>query len=217
MDYRKIYDENYFNGKNSFFYRFGYGRFNQKYFNKIFKSILPYLDTNQEQKILDVGCAYGFMLEKFPENFEKYGVDVSAHAIEKAKNRLPQASFTVCEAEKELPFPDTFFDIVICNDVIEHLRHPEKALKNINGKLKKDGLLYLTTPNLNLTRKKIFFKLDEKEHHVSLFSKKELIELLQKNGFEVLDSWTYINGTSSVSIKFKSNIGTESAFICRKI
>lgn len=116
--------------------------------------------------------------------------------------------------KKSLPFQEDTFDIVICNDVLEHLDNPVAALENIKIVLKRGGILYINTPNLNLFRKKVLGFADKKEHHISLFPHKNLLDLLKKVGFKVEEHWTYINFTYFFFIKFNSNIGTESGYIC---
>jgi 2-polyprenyl-3-methyl-5-hydroxy-6-metoxy-1,4-benzoquinol methylase len=71
-----------------------------------------------------------------------------------AKKRFPSMTFRVSNVEDALPFPEETFDIVICNDVLEHLKNPPKALVNIMRGLTKGGVLYINTPNLNFIRKK---------------------------------------------------------------
>ena len=221
MDYKAVYTENYFSGKNSFFYRMGYGRFAASYFNDLFNPLRSYIRNIKKGRVLDIGCAYGFMLEKFPDSFEKFGMDISAHAIKEAASRLPNAMLKIGEAEKEFPFQKDFFDVVTCNDVLEHLEHPEKALEHMYGALKKGGILYINTPNLNRMRRVVFRYADAKEHHISLFGHRALLDALTGTGFIVLDHWTWVNiapvfSLALRSLMFRSNLGTESAFICRK-
>jgi 2-polyprenyl-3-methyl-5-hydroxy-6-metoxy-1,4-benzoquinol methylase len=216
MDYQKIYNKDYFSGKTSFFYKLGYGNFQKFYFDNLFNPLKPYINKITSGKVLDVGCAYGFMLERMPDSFEKFGVDVSEYAISIAKKRLPSAVFVISDAEKSLPFQEETFDVVICNDVLEHLENPAMALENIKKVLKKGGILYINTPNLNSFRKKILGFADKKEHHISMFSHKNLLDLLGTGGFKVEKHWTYVNFTYFFFIKFNSNIGTESAYVCVK-
>lgn len=216
MDYKQVYTQQYFSGRDSFFYRLGYGRFQTLYFKNLFKPLKPYIRNVGRGKVLDVGCAYGFMLEKFPDAFEKFGIDISEYAIAEAKKRLPVATLKVGGAEDGLPFPENFFDIVICNDVIEHLENPRAALENIRKVLKVGGILYVNTPNVNWLRKKVFAYADKKEHHISLFPHKNLLNVLLEVGFTVVDHWTYTSITFFFFVPFRSTIGHESACICQK-
>jgi SAM-dependent methyltransferase len=216
MDYKKIYTKDYFSGKDSFFYTFGYGRFQKNYFKNLFKPLWPYVRKIQQGKVLDVGCAYGFMLQKFPDTFEKFGIDISDHAIAEAKKTLPGAMFAVGGAEDAFLFPENFFDVVLCNDILEHLKDPLVALKNIRKVLKKDGILYISTPNLNWVRKKMFAYADRKEHHISLFPHRALLDLLMEAGLTVVDHWTYTSAPLFFFITFNSNWGHESAYICKR-
>ena len=217
MDYKKIYTEDYFNGKSSFFYSLGYSNLAKFYFNNLFKPLRPFLQKKDRGRVLDIGCAYGIMLQKFPDSFEKFGIDVSEYAIAKAKTRLPNAKLKVAGAEDKLPFPENFFDIVICNDVIEHLENHQALLENVKKALKSDGILYINAPNLNWIRKKIFAYVDRKEHHISLMTHKSLFDLLNGAGFNVINHWTYTSLPYFFFINFRSNLGHESAFICKKI
>jgi SAM-dependent methyltransferase len=214
MDYKKIYNKDYFSGKTSFFYKLGYGRFAGFYFDGIFKPLKKYLDSSPNKKVLDIGCAYGFILERFPTNYEKYGVDVSEYAIEIAKKRLSGANLQVWNAEDPLPFEDNFFDYITCNDILEHLERPARALENIFHALKPGGILYINSPNLNFVRKTIFAYADKKEHHISLMSHNDFKKAITLAGFFIVDHWTFSN--IPFHIKFKSNLGTESAFIVTK-
>jgi SAM-dependent methyltransferase len=217
MDYEKVYTEDYFSGRDSFFYMFGYGRFQKFYLKSLSRPLQPYIKKFGQGKVLDIGCAYGSMLQKFPDRFEKFGIDISEYAIAEGRKKFPHSIFKVSGAEDALPFPENSFDIIICNDVIEHLENPDAALQNIQKVLKKDGVLYINTPNFNWIRKKLFSYADKKEHHISLFPHKTLFDLLIKCNFRIIDHWTYTNITLFFFSKFNSNIGPESAFICKKL
>lgn len=47
-----------------------------------------------------------------------------------------------------VPIPDGSADVVICNQVYEHVHHPERLIKNIQGLLKPGGVCYFAGPNL---------------------------------------------------------------------
>lgn len=214
MNYKTTYTEDYFNGKNSFFYSLGYGRFQKYYFKSLVKPILPYFKKFKKAQILDIGCAYGYVLNLLPKNSNMFGLDISEHAINTAKKNFKDITFKVGNVEEKIPFPANSFDIIILNDVIEHLENPQKALENIKKILKKDGILYITTPNLNLLRKKLFGFADKMEHHISLFSHKNLCELLINNKFAIQKNYTYSSFTYFFFLKLHKKLGFESAFIC---
>lgn len=216
MDYASVYSRDYFEGKTSFFYKLGYGRFAKLHFDSLVRPLRPHLARIGGGAVLDVGCAYGFVLSRMPSTFRKFGVDVSAHAIARARERLPDAGLHVANAEDPLPFADGAFDVVLCNDVIEHLEQPVRALENVAAVIRPGGLLYLNTPNLNWLRRWLFAGADAAEHHVSLFAHDELATLLGDLGFDLLDHFTYTDVPQLFFPRFRSNLGVESAFICAK-
>ena len=56
----------------------------------------------------------------------------------------------------ELPFENESFDMVILNDVIEHLHNsPRSLLESLIEKLKYNGILFITVPNAGNIRKRI--------------------------------------------------------------
>lgn len=217
VDYKKVYNKNYFLGKNSFFWKGGYGKYwglASFYFNNLYRPLKPYLTEPTGGNLLDVGCAYGIMLSLFPSKFHKYGIDVSDYAIRVAKTRDPRARFTVCDAEKAFSFPKNFFDLIICNDVLEHLENPVALLKNVFRVLKAGGLFYLTTPNLNSFRKIFLAFPDKEEHHLSLISHQQLLSLLAETNFSIKSHWTFSN--TLFYLRYPGNWGIESAFILSK-
>ena len=82
------FDKEFFDGER----KFGYGGFsyNPKYWSEVVKDISNYYNLRDDSKILDVGCAKGFMLfdfYKLNSNFDLYGIDISKYAID---NSLPK-------------------------------------------------------------------------------------------------------------------------------
>lgn len=121
--------------------------------------------------ILDVGCGNGIISRGIgSKGFNVLGIDVSAKAIEKARelNRLPNVRFEVISAE-QLVSDGKKYQGVICSEVLEHLNHPEKLLYTLYQSLADNGILIVTVPNgsgpresfitkpvINLERKKNF-------------------------------------------------------------
>jgi SAM-dependent methyltransferase len=114
------FGEEFFDGER----RHGYGGFN--YFPRFWQPVIPtfqqHYGLTTDSRILDVGCAKGFMLYDFTEiipGIEVHGVDVSAYAIENAKeeirDRVQVAGATA------LPFDDNAFDLVISINTVHNL------------------------------------------------------------------------------------------------
>ena len=101
-------------------------------------------------KVLDLGCGSGIFAEMAAKlGADTIGVDISEIAVEKLnikhKNNK-NLSFKVSVAEK-LPFKDATFDLIMCFEVLEHLRDPQKALNEIKRVIKPRGLVLISVPN----------------------------------------------------------------------
>ncbi|WP_066360788.1 class I SAM-dependent methyltransferase [Aliarcobacter cryaerophilus] len=114
----------------------GYGGFN--YMSRFWQPVIPtfvkHFNLNENSKVLDVGCAKGFMLFDMKEaipNITIEGIDISSYAIENAKEEIKQ--FLRVGNAKELPYEDNSFDIVISINTIHNLEKNEcaKALQEI--------------------------------------------------------------------------------------
>jgi SAM-dependent methyltransferase len=85
------------------------------------------------------------------------------------------SNLTIANIEKDIPYPDRYFDVVVMCEVIEHLVHDYNALENIRRVLKEDGILILSIPFLN----------DCEPTHIRIFNRKSAIRLLNASGFIV--------------------------------
>ena len=71
------------------------------------------------KRILDIGCGLGMYVSQFRQfSDDVYGVDIDPDKIAQASEWLP--NLRVAPAE-ELPFPDDSFDLILLNEVIEHV------------------------------------------------------------------------------------------------
>ena len=114
----------------------GYGGFS--YMSRFWQPVIPtfkeYFGLNSNSKVLDVGCAKGFMLfdmQKLIPNIFIRGVDISSYAIKNSKEEVKEF-LSVADA-RDLPFENDSFDVVISINTIHNLDKDEcaKALKEI--------------------------------------------------------------------------------------
>ena len=108
--YNSDYYENY-NGAS-------YGRNSQwlQFFGNIADNII---DTINPETVLDVGCAYGLLVEALRDrNCEAYGIDVSEHALSNSRSDI--RPFLNCSSILE-PL-NKKFDLIVSVEVIEHIK-----------------------------------------------------------------------------------------------
>ncbi|MCX7736357.1 MAG: class I SAM-dependent methyltransferase [Candidatus Kapabacteria bacterium] len=107
-------------------------------------SLIP----NNVQTILDAGCGRAWVAEYFcPKGVNVCSLDVAPKNVEKAKKLYdyPNHSGIVSDL-LNLPFPDNFFDCIICSEVIEHIIEPQSLVNELFRCLKIGGFLILSTP-----------------------------------------------------------------------
>lgn len=143
--------------------------------------------------ILDAGCAFGDLLALLDlDGFATYGIDISEYALKRAKKKT-KAKLVLGNLNKTLPYKSNFFDAIFALDIIEHLESPYKFLLELHRVLKKEGILFVQTPNINsifekFAKDKWFAYSDET--HLHLFNRKSLQFLLQKSSFSILYNQT---------------------------
>lgn len=135
--------------------------------------IEPYI--KEKDKILDLGCGNGRLIELFRDkDIEYIGVDNSKRLIEIAKEKYPHYKFLVSEAIN-LPFEDSYFNKVISVAVLHHIPSKEfrlKFLEEAERVLKPNGILILTV--WNLWQRKIAWNLLFKYTIFKIFGKSKL-------------------------------------------
>jgi len=165
------------------------------------------------ERVLDLGCGNGRWYKVFKEKgVEYFGIDNSERLIDIAKKDFPEANFFVADA-LNLPFNDGFFDKIFSIAFLHHIPSFKlriDSLKETKRVLKENGILILTCWKIHRFREIfILFKytllklvgmsrLDFKDiflpwgkktlRYYHCFSKKELENLVERVGFEILES-----------------------------
>jgi SAM-dependent methyltransferase len=113
--------------------------------------VLKYLDVDESDVVLDVGCGCGNVLEKIVKG-RLYGIDISEYAIGQAEKRLQRrATLHRCDAQS-LPFEAGSFDKIMCSEVVEHTLEPEVVFGEMWRVLKPDGICVVSIPNEKFSR-----------------------------------------------------------------
>jgi SAM-dependent methyltransferase len=148
-------------------------------------------EAQTQIRICDLGCGKGQItaaIRQLCPNDEISGLDYSLSAIAEAAEAYKGIDFVVANAY-EPPYCPAYFDVVVCNNIWEHVPDPMRLLQAISRILRDDGCLIMSTPSryrlCNLLRvllgKPVTFMSD---HHVTEYTVGQVIEQLRFGGFE---------------------------------
>ncbi len=127
----KKFGQEYFDGDR----KYGYGGFRYDGRWKSFaEKLVAQYGLQPGMRVLDVGCAKGFVLHEFKQlipDLEVAGLDISEYAI--ANGMESVKPFMRVGDAMELPFPDQHFDLVLSINTLHNLQLPGlfKALREI--------------------------------------------------------------------------------------
>lgn len=107
----------------------------------------------QYKKAIDVGCGAGFYVTDLGEyNLDVYASDISPRMIDltqaRTKRLATKSVKLLCADCEKLPFPDEYFDVVLCIGVLSYVPDELSILKELRRILKKDGLIIFNVPNV---------------------------------------------------------------------
>jgi len=98
--------------------------------------------------ILDLGSGEGGTSALFAESNNVISIDLSLVRLRRQQEFSSNCALINGRAEI-LPFRDSCFDLVILQDVIEHIAEPVLFVNELSRVLRNDGSIYLSTPNRN--------------------------------------------------------------------
>lgn len=149
------------------------------------------------KKVLDVGCGEGsFSLSvKNKFNAEVWGIEINPKAAEIAQKNIDKV--LVGDAIKIInDIPNSYFDCIVFNDVLEHMIDPYTVLEKMKTKLTNEGVIVCSIPNVRhiSVLKKLFIDgqwtyedagiLDKT--HLRFFTKKSIIDMFEKLGYQIV-------------------------------
>lgn len=158
----------------------------------------------EDKSVLDVGCTgMGGRLHKniSKVSTELVGIDIDSERVSEMKKK----GFEVYNKDAESFTLDRKFNVIVAGEIIEHLNNPSKFLDKAKNHLKSGGKLILTTPNIQSAHK-IKKKISggtSRKHHVLGFNKNLLKNLLERNGFEVIEMRNIDHDEPSVTLRGK--------------
>lgn len=113
------------------------------------RAIAKQIPRSSNLKVLDAGCGEGHLLRILYEDEpggQYYGADITEVALERARSRCPFARLNRTSL-LHTGYPDGFFDVIVCTEVLEHIYEYQDVLRELKRILKLGGLFIVTFPN----------------------------------------------------------------------
>jgi SAM-dependent methyltransferase len=156
----------------------------------LFRLLDPVAGNRPYGRVLEAGCGTGYLSKLLGERYgwEMFPVDLGREGL-----RYAQAMNVPHPAQCDiaaLPFGDGSFDMVVSMDVIVHFPRGEedRPVAEFARVLRPGGVLAIRVSALDLLRSRHSMFAEERQR----FTKKRLVELLERNGFRVMRC-TYAN------------------------
>ncbi|HUK82075.1 MAG TPA: class I SAM-dependent methyltransferase [Verrucomicrobiae bacterium] len=155
--------------------------------------ILRFAGEGGGRRLLDVGSAQGVLAQRFRER----GFEVTCIEGDRALAALGRDkcdAMIVADLDQGLPELKGRFDVIVCGDILEHLKRPSALLAGLSLYLKATGWTILSVPNvahafvrLNL----LFGRFEYMEQgildrtHLRFFTRQSFCRFLEEAGWTI--------------------------------
>jgi glycosyltransferase involved in cell wall biosynthesis len=156
--------------------------------------LLEMLSDAPSKRILDLGCSGGRLAERL-RKLGHHVTGVDGLELDGVRDRVDE--FVLGNLEDGIPATvGSGFDIVIAADVIEHVTHPSRLLRQMAEVVTGDGEILISVPNFGHWYPRLrvasgMFDYDRRgildETHLRFFSRRSLLRSVRASGIEVLD------------------------------
>lgn len=134
------------------------------------------------RSVCEIGCGTGSLSCRLGSlGLGVYALDLDKNAIRLARKfnkniNVRYSSKDVLRIERSEKY-----DLVVCIEVLEHIKEDRKALAKINRLLKPGGLLLMTVPIHEKYRREF----DNRSGHIRRYNPAELLKKIKEAGFEI--------------------------------
>ncbi|MGD2253964.1 MAG: class I SAM-dependent methyltransferase [Anaerolineales bacterium] len=171
-------------------------------------------------RLLEIGCGRGALLIQAMKHFEVEGVERSPHAIDLLRDafgdRVRKANI-----EEEALDAETYDAVAVFN-VLEHLKNPDKVIREVYRALKPEGVVVGSVPNNSGILGTIHTALTNifDRTHCSTYPPTQWKALFQEVGFRDIEMFGEVmlgpNISAFVRNRIWNQLSFNMVFICRK-
>lgn len=156
---------------------------------RLFKGLVKKnLPLSPKATLLEIGCGTGDFIKHLrnDEKIEITGSEVYLKGLVYAKRSQPDVEFIQFDVTKGQIGRE--FDMIVAFDVIEHIDDDMAALSNINRMLESNGVAIISVPQHMF----LWGPLDEIVKHKRRYSRGELKQKMEANGFKVRYTTSFV-------------------------
>jgi len=156
--------------------------------DNLFRIFNKNLKTYSPKNMLDVGCGKGDRTIRIADYFNIHAPNISGLDYDDASIVVCENLFNVKKIDLEtedIPWEDNTFDLVICNQVLEHLKNYKKVMDDLIRVTQKDRYIIIGIPNLAHLINRIYLLfgkqpmcIDLDSSHVRAFTHENFIKKL---------------------------------------
>lgn len=173
----------------------------------LFKKYLPI-----NGKILEAGCGQGIHVNALKElGYEMEGIDFDDKTIEQINKDFPNLNIKIDDVFN-LKYPNNYFEGYISLGVIEHYENGwEKPIEEAKRVVNKNGIIFLSVPHFNYSRRIINFFHDifykpQGQFYQYLFKPNEIRRAIESKGFKYIATDYYGKSKTLMALPFFGKI-----------
>jgi SAM-dependent methyltransferase len=102
-----------------------------------------FLAVREKVRVLEAGCGSVTYLD-FRDKAYVVGLDLSERQLE----RNASLDERILGDVESYPLPSREYDVIVCWNVLEHVPHPERAIRNFGSAVRDDGIVIIAIPNV---------------------------------------------------------------------
>lgn len=167
--------------------------------NEHLKAILNIINITSKSKILDLGTGSGYLafpIANMNNDSEVIGLDIAVKTLAQNREKASRMGLTnlnfVDYNGINFPFEGNTFDCVLTRYALHHFPNIDKTFEEISRVVKSKGMFFISdpTPNENDDIRFVDTYMQMKDDgHIKFYSKPEFIELADRHGFRLVDSF----------------------------